>query len=1009
MSHFFRHSFVILSLYLSAYATNAETYHETVLRDAPALYYRFETVNHGVIPDLSGYGRDGVLTGRASLAESSAADELGKCLQLRGGTDGVSVKCAGDRKIAFPGRQITVELWLMNTGRGWNTLLNADGFSNGEIHYQFHDNGTLQFCVAGRSPGETFFDFLSVPGLKKTQWNHLVVTYNATIRRNNLQIYVNGKRMHTATIGVPNTAEETAFTLGESFTVGNWRNERGFRGLIDELAVYDQILTPEQIESHYLAAGEIRKPEPDAAEQVRMTEGTRNRLLAHGVEKIAFIKRYTYTSNHYYTEYINAAWLPGGNLCVLDVKTGEVRDLCPELTGGVFERMDVNFDGTKIVFAWKKSNDEGYRIYEANLTDGSVRQVVPTPTNEAALVARYRNEYHHGTDDMSPCYLPDGGICFISTRCQYGILCDGPDIFTTTVLYRCDADGKNIHRMTNSSVSEAAPVCLSDGRILYTRWEYVDKGAVSVKCLWTIRPDGTGSAELYGNDVSLPPTFIYGREIPDAPGHFVFTGTPHCPQSAMGTIIRLDMSKDIRTRAPMTYMTPYVDVQEEPGWHFLDEYDKWQRDGAGYGPLFKEAFPLSMSEFIVSHKPDGEPFTAPAGYGLYLLDENGKTELIYRDPEISCWNPVVLQERPQPPVLHGTIDETLAAQNLAHCLVMDVYHGMDKIPRGSVKYLRVLEQIPRPWGARRPNFDDEYDQQHAVVSKDAALGLKVQHGVVPVAEDGSASFLVPAEANIYFQALDENFMALQTERTYVNYMPGEIRSCIGCHETPHSVQAEQRGYVNAFGGVPEALWKIPQLPVAQRGEATAQRVLDYAQDVQPVWDRHCLECHSSATAEHPDRKVEGNLNLSGEMTRMFNVSYESLVPERRQRVEIPDRGLLGQVIGENHPKTGNVHYLPAKSLGSHTSVLAALLANRKITLADPAAQVRVEKLRESHRDVHLTDAELLKVTNWIDTNCQYYGSYHGWRNLKYREDPDFRPVQTFEAALDKKEIPLETE
>ena len=47
---------------------------------------------------------------------------------------------------------------------------------------------------------------------------------------------------------------------------------------------------------------------------------------------------------------------------------------------------------------------------------------------------------------MQPCYLPDGGIAFISTRCQYGILCDGPDDFTTTVLYRMDADGRNLRQ-----------------------------------------------------------------------------------------------------------------------------------------------------------------------------------------------------------------------------------------------------------------------------------------------------------------------------------------------------------------------------------------------------------------------------------------------------------------------------------------------------------------------------------------------------------------------------------
>ncbi len=752
-----------------------------------------------------------------------------------------------------------------------------------------------------------------------------------------------------------------------------------------------------------LTAQDAAVPESNAQPPFQMPESVRQRLLEYGVTQIAFIKRYTYDSNHYYTDFINSRFMPGGGVCVLDVKSGEVRELCPELTGGVFERLDVNFDGTKIVFAWKKSADEGYRIYETDLRTGETRQVLAAPGNEAALVAAYQNGYHHGTDDMSPCYLPDGGFCFISTRCQYGTLCDGPDIFTTTVLYRCDADGGNLRKLTNSALSESSPAVLSDGRIMYTRWEYVDKGAVSVKCLWAVRPDGTGAVEIYGNDVALPPTFIYGREIPGAANQYVFTGTPHCPQSSSGTIIRLDMNQNIRTREPMTYMTPYVDVQLEPGWAFEGEEGKWYMDWEGHGRLFRESYPLSMTHFLVSHKPEGPGHQAPEGFALYLLDEDGAVEEIYRDPRISCFCPVPVRKREAPPVLRGVKDETLAEKKLAHCVVMDVYHGMEDVPRGSVKWLRVLEQVPRPWGARRPDFLDEYDQQHAAVSKDAALGLKVQHGVARVAEDGSASFLVPAEANIFFQALDENFMALQTERTYVNYMPGEVRSCVGCHETPQSVQSVDSGRRQT----PAALKTPPELPGPQRGETEARRVLDYAQDVQPVWDRHCLTCHAPATDVHPERKVEGGLNLSGEMTAHFNVSYENLMPERRRRVDVPDSGLLGTVIGENHPKTGNVHYLPAQSLGSHTSVLVALLAGGKVTLADPAAQARVERLRESHRDVRLTPEELLKVTNWVDTNCQYYGSYHGRRNLHFRGAADFRPFQTFEMAVDKKEIPLE--
>jgi hypothetical protein len=702
-------------------------------------------------------------------------------------------------------------------------------------------------------------------------------------------------------------------------------------------------------------------------------------------DQLVFVKRLTYNSNHYYTEYINSSWMPGGNLCVLDLRDGSVREIVPELKGGVFERFDLSFDARKLVFAWKGHPQQGYRIYEVNLDGTGLRQLTFPQPDEEELVRKYRvfPHYHHGTDDMQPCWLPDGGIVFISTRCQYGILCDAPDDFTTTVLYRMDADGKNMRKLTNSSVSEASPAVTPDGRIMYTRWEYVDKGAVSVKCLWVMRPDGSASSEVYKNDIALPPTFIYGRPIPDAPNQYIVLGTPHCPQNGVGTVIRLDMTKNPRTREPMTYMTPYVDIQAEPGFAFRDGNGPWRGDGSGRGPLFKDPYPLSERLFVAAHKPSGPPWNDPRAYGLYLLDEAGAVYPLYKDPAISCFLPYPLKPRKVPLVLPVTTSPELAAANQAVCIVSDVYRGLKDAPRGTIKYLRVLEQIPRPWATRRRWDGDEYDQQHACISKDTHLGLKVQHGIVPVEEDGSAHFLVPAMANIFLQALDGNHMAVQTERTYVNYMPGEKRSCIGCHEIPSDVP------VSAPAMTLKALLREPSVPGPQPGETRGRRPLHYATDVQPVWDKHCVACHNGK-----DPKTK--LNLAGALTERFNVSYESLVPERRRGYRDP--GLLGPVIGENHPKTGNVEYLPARSLGSHASVLVAMLSKGTVQLRDPAQAERARKLAETHKDIKLTNEELLRVTNWVDTNGQYYGTYWGRRNLKYKDLPDFRPAPTFEMA-----------
>jgi hypothetical protein len=314
--------------------------------------------------------------------------------------------------------------------------------------------------------------------------------------------------------------------------------------------------------------------------------------------------------------------------------------------------------------------------------------------------------------------------------------------------------------------------------------------------------------------------------------------------------------------------------------------------------------------------------------------------------------------------------------------VADVYHGLDNIPRGTVKYLRILEQVPRPWSARRWDFDDEYGQQHAVITKGTHLVLKVLHGVVPVEEDGSASYYVPAEANIFVQALDKNYAAVQTERTYIYSMSGETRSCIGCHERRNEIQN------SAKKQQPKALLREPDFPQPQPGDDSPRRVIDYVLDIQPIWNKYCIECHG-------ETNPKGNLRLDGNLTRLFNISYEQLVSDRYEPQKFVDHDLVGVTIGEHHPKTGNVEYLLPKSLGSHGSVLAAMLSDGKIIISKPEKQKRVKNWKKDHADIRLTLEEQIRFQTWIDTNCQYYGSYYGRRNIKYEGRRDFRPKPIF--------------
>jgi len=738
-----------------------------------------------------------------------------------------------------------------------------------------------------------------------------------------------------------------------------------------------------------------------ASAEVFNPVAARRLVEEYDVDTLVFVKRATFQSSHYYTDFIDGCKFFGTDLCVLDLRSGSVTSLLPErMKMGLINRIDVSFDAKRVVFDWKADHRSGFHLWEVSVDGRGLKQLTFPPADEKEVSRRYHlfkdNPYHwvrypdkypvdfgvygHWSDDMHPCYLSDGGIAFVSTRCRHGILCDGADILTATVLYRIDADGGNIEKLTNSAVSEANPTIMEDGRILYTRWEYVDKGDVCIKCLWAVGTDGTASAEIYGNDIAMPPSMVHGRQVPNHPNLFVMAGVPHCPQTGVGTIIRVDTSKDIRSAEAMTLMTPETEIDAE-GW-FKHPWETESKDGNPryskcLGPHFADPFPLDAQTLVMVCQPDRDKmWKCPDGYGIYLYEGPGRYTDLFRTEGTSCWTPIPLKTRPIPPLRVSSLDSEIAQKRLAGvplavCVVSDVHRGMEGIDRGEVKYIRINEQVPRPWAARR-NWDyHTFHQQHSQVSA-TNLGLKAQWGIVPVEEDGSAHFYVPADRNVFFQALDANYQELQRERTYVNYRPGEIRSCVGCHETPNNTAT------TALPPTLAALRRPPSMPGPQPGEETGQRCLDYEGDVQPVLDRHCVSCHNG---ESEDTDVD----LRGAPTDMFSVSYENLIGVKCTGAsvdwyKVERRNLLGTLIFENNPKVGNAEYLPPKSLGSTTAPL-------------------VDTLRSGHYDVKLSEAEMVRLTTWIDSNAQYYGSYWGRKTLMHKDHANFRPKVTFEQAI----------
>ncbi|MGD0093573.1 MAG: hypothetical protein ABSE73_26995 [Planctomycetota bacterium] len=728
-----------------------------------------------------------------------------------------------------------------------------------------------------------------------------------------------------------------------------------------------------------------------------------------GCEELVFVKRKPYSSDHYYTDINNGTspdrFVPDNGIYIYNLRTRSERAVvkAAAMPGGkgFIGKISLSFDAKKLLFDFRQDAGSGFRVWEVNTDGTGLRQVSFPPPDEAEKAARWHKSWH--TDDIHPNYLADGKIIFSSSRCEHTILCGGSGALVAPCLHRMDGDGSHVEQLSQSPVSEFCPLVLDDGRVMYHRWEYVDRGARVAKTVWSMNPDGSRPQELYGMADDDTTIYMYPQPLPGSNHRFVSVGTCHFPQGGcLGAILLVDFGMGVRGRGPdpnekgyvqgdgrwpVVNITPQVFIprRSEPGWCFLTEGGKYVADGEGRkGHLYTHPYPVSDRKFLVSYKvnPTDHYKNVANAYALYLIDTEGHQRPVHADAQLSCWHPVPLLPRPVPPLVQSYRDPEYAAHNQALCVVANVYQGMEGVKTGEVKWLRLNEAVPRYWstGTRWSPTSDSSGWK-------AALWCRVQWGVVPVEKDGSACFVVPANRNIFYQALDENFRELQRERTYVNYAPGELRSCTGCHG--------QGNLTTAVGSSTTllAMTRPPSVPQPQPcdlkangGDDCAGQVIHYPTDVQPLFDAKCVKCHGQ-------KDPAGGLKLTGEATQYYNTSYE----------ELARKELAGPLIAEftSFLKGDQGNYngaaLPPRNLGCPKSTLLALLTNS----AHP------KNAKDDHSKM-LTEMELMRLSRWVDSNYQFYGSYFGrhhpqWANRDPKNpayDPaDFRRKATFEEAI----------
>jgi len=591
---------------------------------------------------------------------------------------------------------------------------------------------------------------------------------------------------------------------------------------------------------------------PDASLADEILNLRREIILSHpalAFESLLINKRpVSRVKNHMVDHYLGRFSLPGEGLVILKnwktapTQTFITRDRLP---AGTITHPDLSFDAKKAVFAFcdhrqSDTRQRAFHLYEIALDSTGLRQL--TGDSRDPMKGRL-GRMTQIIEDFDPCYLPDGGIAFTSTRTMAAVRCANYTRYNPAfVLHRCAGDGSKLRALSFGELNEYDPALRSDGRLVYTRWEYINRNITTVHGLWTTSPDGTAVEHFYGNGTIDPNVVVEARAIPGS-RKVVASAVAH-HRYFCGTIIVIDPEVAPDGLKPLTRITPELGFPEKHAHHYKgkpltpDENgiypyglpynlnDKTASAAAPHDPTsapgpYAMPFPLNEELFLVAAKEK-----ATREFAIYLIDTLGGRELIFSDPKSSCWAPIPIRQRKKPPVRASLVSADPSVTD-GTFFIQDVYQNRfdsrGVIKRGSVKAIRIIQPLDQPAERALPRGRVLFELPRRIL------------GTVPVEPNGSVAFRAPAGVPMQLQLLDENAMAVMTMRSFVYLHPGETASCVGCHEPKTTAPPTTiRGKAKIHDITPPP-WR------------TYEKGMSYSRTIQPVLDRYCIGCHGLDT------------------------------------------------------------------------------------------------------------------------------------------------------------------
>jgi hypothetical protein len=700
------------------------------------------------------------------------------------------------------GANYTLEAWVWPTQvTGWGRVALNWG-TNGRFayHLALHD-GRVNLCH-GLSTGK---EMVCEGGQVSAEcWQQIVAVADrnaADPAKSLLKVYLNGRLVGTKPFdGSCGSGATEPLCLGDSFSYANAGCR--YHGYLDSVTFWNRSLSDAEIAARYeprrAELAKLYQIAPPPIDEIVFVERPSPRELGHWYANIGYhisgpgpaVDRtmeegiYPVSGPFYHYD--------GGRLAKLNTKTGIATTLMEDAKGN-FRDPCVSYDAKKILFSYRKGGTAQYHLCEINADGTGFRQLTDGIF-----------------DDIEPCYLPDGGIVFVSSRAKRWVNCFCSQVAT---IHRCDGDGRNIRCLSANVEMDNTPWVLPDGRLLYTRWEYVDRNQVQFHHLWAMNPDGSGQTVFFGN---LHPwgVFIDAKPIPGT-DRILFINSPgHGRAEHAGNLATVTSANGPDDLAAIQSLRP--------------------------GDSYRDPYPLADGSCLVAR-----------GNSLLLVAKGGKRETELFAAQLPLHEPRPLIARPREPVIPTKVDLQKTTGTL---ILTNAYLGRNTngIKPGEIKRLVVLEILPKP-----VNYGGGY-HDNAPLSWGGSYTLERLLGTVPVEADGSAHFEVPANRGIVLYAADEHGACLKRMQSFLTVMPGESLSCIGCHEN-RTMAPLPIANLTAIKRPPSQITPIAGMP----------DVFDFPRDIQPILDRNCLNCHNPG-------KLSGGVDLSGDRGILFSNAYINL-------------------------------------------------------------------------------------------------------------------------------------